>query len=124
MKLGGASQDATPRPVQHLRELLVGIAAGSDVLAAVDLAGDLGRRAWRPSSIASSSADPSLTYRNAPSRDQHDRHRERERECEAGADRNPAHRPSTPSSRRSRYPAPRTVSIELRPNGRSTFSRR
>ena len=53
-------------------------------------------------------------------RDEDDRHGEREGEGEAKADRKPAHR----HSRRSRYPAPRTVSIELRPKGRSTFSRR
>jgi hypothetical protein len=53
-------------------------------------------------------------------RDEDDGHGQREGEREAEADRKPAHR----HSRRRRYPAPRTVSIELRPKGRSTFSRR
>ncbi len=48
-------------------------------------------------------------------------HREREGERQSEPDREPAHEP--PSSR-SRYPAPRTVSIDCVPNGRSTFTRR
>ena len=61
-------------------------------------------------------ADPDVD--ECTDRCQHDRHREREREGQAEPDRDPIH----PALRR--YPTPRTVSIEWRPNGRSTFSRR
>ena len=43
-----------------------------------------------------------------------DRHTDAERQLHEDA----------PSDERNRYPTPRTVSIESRPNGRSTFSRR
>ena len=54
-------------------------------------------------------------------RRKHDGHDEREGERQPHPNRKPAH---ATLSRRSRYPTPRTVSIELRSNGRSTLSRR
>ena len=54
-------------------------------------------------------------------RSEHDRHHEREGERQPHPNREPAH---ATLSRRSRYPTPRTVSIELRANGRSILSRR
>ena len=52
--------------------------------------------------------------------DEHERHRRRERERQPQPQRDAAHAPAC----RSRYPTPRTVSSECRPNGRSIFPRR
>ena len=65
-------------------------------------------------------AEPDIEER--PERREDDRHDDGEREREPNPDRQPAHAASP--SFRSRYPAPRTVSIDSRPNGRSIFSRR
>ena len=56
-----------------------------------------------------------------PGRHQHEHHRQREGRGQPGTDRHAAH---VPPSLRSRYPAPRTVSSDVTPNGRSIFWRR
>jgi len=58
---------------------------------------------------------------DAPSKDQHDRHRDGERRRDPYPNRRAVH---APLSVRNRYPAPRTVSSEARPNGRSILRRR
>ena len=65
---------------------------GGDVVAAPDAARvTSARRACRLSSIASSSDEPSRTYRNGAGRREHDGHREREGERQPDPDRDPAH---------------------------------
>ena len=123
----GAVEDR-PVPVEYLSEVLLGLdeAAGGSfrerrlgVLGADERCDVVGARAQTLiQDLSELAIEPDVEERRQAG--EHERHGEREGETQAYPDRQPAQL----SSLRNRYPTPRTVSIDARPNGRSIFSRR